>query len=414
MKALFVTELGAGYGNAAPLVRLAETLSSYRIEPVFALADGVQPAWLFQGKSWLRLPAPTHPNPLRPKAGPASYGDILAVCGYTDDAELAALLSQWDALYALVKPAFVVASHAPTAVLAARGRLPTATIGTGFTLPPHHLPTFPGLRPDTASFRTEQAVLKSVNAVMAARGAPALAALPAMLETEVRIVNSIPLLDPYAPVRVDPYVQIRAQPPQPPQAAEGGVFAFLDMRGKESANAVEALAYLCRDVTVEAHLRGPGAPAAMAMLKRRGAVVHPAPPPLHEALGRARVVLSQGGHGTCWATAAAGRGHIVMPVHFEAMLNGVALERAGVGKVAWGGAVDTILDQLGWALDNGAAPAQALAASLTSPSLLTAADVLEPLGFKPQRRGKPASASSSPKRGQKRQGSSTGGRASSR
>jgi hypothetical protein len=287
-------------------------------------------------------------------------------------------------------------------------------IGTGFTVPPHHTATFPALRPDTASFRTEQAVLKTVNAVLGARAAPGLSTLPALLETPVRIVNSIPLLDPYAPLRLDPYLQIRTPQSALPATPNGGVFAFIDMRGKEAANAVEALAYLCRDAVVEAHLRGPGAPAAMAMLKRRGAVVHASPPPMHEALSRANAVLSQGGHGVSWATAAAGRGHVVMPVHFEAMLNGVALERAGIGKVAWGGTVDTILDQVSWALDAGLASATAHAATLPSPPLALAEQILDALGFKTQRRGKPASSSANPKRGQKRQGSSTGGRASSR
>lgn len=412
MKALFVTELGAGYGNAAPLIRLAERLTAHKVQPAFALADGVQPAWLFQDRSWLRLPAPTHPDPLKPKAGPASYGDILALNGYADAGELSALLAQWDALFALIKPAFIVASHAPTAVLAARGRIPTAVLGTGFTVPPHHLPVFPALRPDTASFRTEQSCLAAVNTVLAGRGAPPLATLPSLLNVEARIMAGPALLDPYAQVRLDPSYQITPMTAAAPVPEDGGVFAFLDMRGKEAANAVEALAYLCDDTPVEAHIRGPGAPAALALLKRRGATVHVTPPPFHAAMSRAAVVLSQGGHGTCWASAVGGRQHVVMPVHFESMLNGVALERAGGGRVAWGGSVDVILDHLSWALDEGRPGAEKLAADLPAAPLLSTQLLLETLGVKPQRRGKPGSASASPSRGHKRQASS-GARASS-
>lgn len=410
MRALFVTELGAGYGNAAPLVRLAEQIAAFGVEPVFALADGVQPAWLFKGRSWVRLPAPHHPTPLKPKAGPASYGDILALSGFADANDLGALATQWDGLFGLVKPTFVVASHAPTAILAARGRLPVAAIGTGFTLPPHHTPLFPALRPDTPSFRTEQTVLANANAVLADRGAPLLASLPALLDVRVRIVNSIAMMDPYARLRIDPYYQLTAMQTVAPTPIDGGVFAFLDMSGKEAANAVEALAYLCDEGPVEAHVRGPGARAALSMLRRRGAQAHAAPPPLHEALGRARAVLSQGGHSATWATALAGRPHVVIPVHFEAMLNGLAVERANAGRVAWGGSTDAILSHIAWAMQEGQSGAIAHAATMKVPSVIDPEKVLRALGVTPQRRGNSGSASAaSPKRGNSRQASPGGG-----
>lgn len=409
MKALFVTELGAGYGNAAPLAKLAERLVPFRVQPIFALADGVTPAWLMRGKGWPILPAPVLREPLKAKAGPATYGDILALSGFADGQDLAALVAQWDALFDLVQPRFIVTSHAPTAMLAARGRFPVVAVGTGFTLPPSHLSLFPALRPDTASFRTEHVMLGHVNALLRARRQSPLATLPQVLASTIRIVSSTPLLDPYAAHRLEPYYQVAEAPLAPAPRADGGIFAFLDMRGKEAFNAVEALAYLAGEVGVEAHLRGPGAAAALGLLRRRGATTHESPPSTPDVLARARVVLSQGGHGMCWSTSMSGHGHVVMPIHFESMLNGVALERIGSGKVAWGGSVDTVLKHLSDALANPIAPPSGPA--LFSPPTLEPKRLIDALGLQTQRRGKPEGAK--PKRGQKRQ-ASTGAGASAR
>ena len=401
MKALFVTELGAGYGNAAPLVRLAERLVPFKIKPVFAFSDGVTPAWLLRGKDWPILPAPVLREPLKAKAGPATYGDILALSGFADGQELAALVAQWDALFDLVQPRFIVTSHAPTAMLAARGRYPVVAVGTGFTLPPCHMSLFPALRPDTASFRTEHSMLAHVNALLSARRLSPITALPQLLASTIRIVSSTSLLDPYAAHRLEPYYQIAETGLSPAPRPDGGVFAFLDMRGKEAFNAVEALAYLAGDVEVEAHLRGPGAGAALGLLRRRGAVTHESPPNTQDALSRARVVLSQGGHGMSWSTSMSGHGHVIMPIHFESMLNGVALERAGIGRVAWGGAVDTVLKHLNDLLAGPVAPPSN--GANCAPPTLEPNRLIDALGLQTQRRGSPAGAK--PKRGQKRQAS---------
>lgn len=344
-RVLFAAELGAGYGNVSPLIAVAAELEKLGVEPVFAVADGVTPALLFADRQWLRLPAPVHPSPLKPKVGPTSYGDILALAGFADEDDLTAIAAQWDALYALVRPSFVVASHAPGAVFAARGRLPVAVVGTGFTAPPCHTALFPPLRPDTASVRPESAVLECVNRVLRKRRAPVLPTLPALLDVEARAVFTIAALDPYASMRLDRYASVGA--PYAAAAPESeGIFAFLDMRGKEAVNAVEVLGRLAGQTRVGVHLRGPGARASAGYLDRLGAHVHARPADMAEALSRATVVVSQGGHGMALTALQRGRYNLVLPLHFESMLNGLAAERLGAGKVAWGGATDVIADHL--------------------------------------------------------------------
>jgi len=403
MRALFVAELGAGYGNVAPLIGVAERMEAFGVTPVFAIADGVTPASLFEGRAWKRLPAPVHPAPLKSRVGPAGYGDMLALAGFADADELAALARQYDALFDLVKPAFIVGSHAPAATLAAQGRLPVGLVGTGFTLPPWHTALFPALRPDTASFRPEDMVLTCVNAVLRARGAPPLETLPALLNVAARAVLSIGALDPYAAVRIDSYATLQ---PAPDAAAPDvdGVFAFLDMRGKEAVNAVDVLGRLAGAVPVAAHLRGPGARTSAGYLARRGAEVHARPADMNVALQRAKVVVTQGGHGMALTALRRARTNLVLPLHFESMLNGLAAERLGAGKVAWGGDVPTIEAHLTALLAAPVAPALAVARKLEQPAPFDAEAFLVALtAAKTQRRGKPSAAR--PSRGQRSHGS---------
>lgn len=400
MRVLFVNELGAACGHVGPLVRMAKRLADYGAEPVFALADPVTPAAILTETPWSVLPAPSHPAPLKPRAGLASYGDLLACHGFSALVELRSLVSSWDGLFALVKPALLVASHAPTAVLAARGRLPAALVGTGFALPPADMPLFPALRPDTASFRPQFQVLETVNALLAQRGEGPLACLPQILEGQARLLETTPLLDPYASVRTEPYLTLDAPTgPFEPFGVHGGIFASLDVSGGQTAETVEALGLLAEALPVEARLWGRGSAAAMRFLVRRGAVVHERPAPMLEALQRARLVVSQGGHDLSLLAALAGRPQVIVPQTLEAMLHGAALEKAAAGKLAWGGGRETVLDHINWGLADGALGARRLAPTLPQQTPWDAETFLLGFGGKIQRRKSPSAAK--PKRGER-------------
>jgi UDP:flavonoid glycosyltransferase YjiC (YdhE family) len=244
----------------------------------------------------------------------------------------------------------IVAAHAPSAILAARGRHPVCAVGTGFTLPPHHTQTFPALRPDTVSFRPEFVALEAANAVLKKRGAPLLGRLPELLDVETRLVATVAALDPYAPVRREPYARLGSLPKPTPLPKRPGVFAFLDVKGKEALNAIDSLAAIAQRVPVEAYLRGSGAAPLRGFLNRCGVRTYERPAPITDIFTRSSVVLSQGGHGTSLAALAGARASVVLPAHFESMLNGLALEKRGVARVAWGGAREAIDDMLDWAL----------------------------------------------------------------
>jgi hypothetical protein len=384
MRVVFAAELSRGYGEAVLLARLAERMAASGVKPVFALADAVTPAALFRRRGWPVLPAPRHPAPLALPAGPATYGDLLSAHGFADPEAIGALVAQWDALFELAKPKAVVTSHAPTAVLAARGRLPVALIGSGYTAPPAHLPLFPALRPDTASLRPEAYLLDTVNRLLEARAAARLETLPALFAVEARLVDSLAIIDPYGPVRAEPYVAVSATPLVPPPSLEGGVFAVLDA-GPQTSDAIDALALLSDTMPVEAHLRGPDAAAGLRYLARRGARVHEGPAPLGEALARARLTVSHGGHGLTKAALLTGRAQVILPSVFEAALCGAALERSGAGRVAWDGGGETLATLVEWCLSEGAPGAQRAAAQSVPGETVDICALIERLGGKPSR-----------------------------
>jgi hypothetical protein len=75
-------------------------------------------------------------------------------------------------------------------------------------------------------------------------------------------------------------------------------------------------------------------------------------------------------------------------MHFESMLNGLAAERLGAGKVAWGGEVATIESHLMGLLQQDIAPALHAAHTLERPPLFDAAAFLKKLA--PARRSRRA------------------------
>jgi UDP:flavonoid glycosyltransferase YjiC (YdhE family) len=89
-------------------------------------------------------------------------------------------------------------------------------------------------------------------------------------------------------------------------------------------------ALVTMDVEVVAYLRGDVGPLPH-FLRHRGHEVFETPPPLDEILPRVSHVLSQGGAFTCQAAIAAGRPHLIMPLHNETELN---LAHAGALGVA--------------------------------------------------------------------------------
>lgn len=354
--ALFAWELGAHLGHAVPLFRIAQGVEAAGYRAVFAFKDVV---FSRRGLGQSKIPlfqAPVWPKEYALKSRPfsgAGFGDILAKCGFAQEEDLGALVQAWDELFHHVRPDLVVADYAPTVCLAAYGTIPLAVVGTGFTVPPADRPTFPPLREDQPPLMAESRLLDNVAAVQRRRGRPVPPTLPALFAAPLRVVGCFPELDPYRAVRREPVAGPLEPLPEPsPLPPERRVFGYLDADHESTDELVQAV--VDYGAPGEFYLRGDSAALAK-FLALRGLVVHEQPPPLPEAMMRARAVLSHAGSGTSHAALAAGRPQLLLTRHHEAELTATALERLGVAVRLSGDADrDALKEGLRSVLEDGA------------------------------------------------------------
>ncbi len=323
-----------GLWHARLLAAVARALRARGFRCVFALADPVLARAALRPEDAV-VPAPVYvpagavvPAGVRTK----SFADILGACGWSQASVVGALMASWDALIGLVGPDVVVADHAPTLLLAARGRAPRVSVGLGFTTPPAGLPSFPDLHDGPPGTFGEAAVKAAVNRALGARGAGPLARLPQALEADATFVTVMADLDPYQGARTTPALGPVGAPRAPAAAAptEEGVFAYL---AAEDPRTEPTLTWLAGRGPVRAFVRRADA-ATRARLEAAGVTVRARPADLAVELGRADVVVHHGGAGLTQQAALAGRAQLLLPRHLEQQWNAQVVARQGAGRVA--------------------------------------------------------------------------------
>jgi UDP:flavonoid glycosyltransferase YjiC (YdhE family) len=198
----FAWELGGSYGHALASAALAHSLAArgHRIALVFRELH--QLALLPEARHFDVFQAPRSSVEGAGRKRPDSYAEILLGSGYSDARELTALLGGWLSLWRRWKPDLVVADFAPTALAAARiASTRRVTYGNGFFTPPrlNPLPAFRHDEPIAQEnvVRADREALASLNAAFAALGAPPLATLSQMFETDDDFICTFPELDHY-------------------------------------------------------------------------------------------------------------------------------------------------------------------------------------------------------------------------
>jgi hypothetical protein len=218
-RVLLAWELGSGYGHypalecvAAELARMGHSLCLAAPQPAAARA-WFEPVVL-ETYGIPRIDEERH----RPPA--ESFPDVLARAGYTTQDALTRLVAEWKALLERTRIDFLVAEHAPGALLAARIlRIPTLAMGTGFVVPPSYSP-LPRLRqpdsnPGPDAYRTpdsdnrsdaesrasmtarEQAMLRGFNDVLEKYAAAPLGKLGELFNQNKPALFTYAELDPY-------------------------------------------------------------------------------------------------------------------------------------------------------------------------------------------------------------------------
>jgi hypothetical protein len=262
----------------------------------------------------------------------ASHGDILAKVGLDDPAIVRAIIGAWDRLLGALSPDLIIAEYAPFLLLAARDRLPAVAVGTGFELPPVHLPHFPVLTGRACAI-DESATRDSLNEALGALGRPGLDALPQIYAAQARVVATFAEIDPYADSRTEALAppHIPSPMPAPPAALGDEVFVYGPSQISADAPLWQGLAASRLPVRVFV----PDVPASYrAKLSGMGLRAESAPLPFSQIARRSRLLVSYSSHGFVCSGLVCGIPQVVCPVDLEKALVAQAVVKLGVAGVA--------------------------------------------------------------------------------
>jgi hypothetical protein len=323
-------ELGGGSGHIRLLQQIARELQGIGFCPVFALK---RPDLLQAEDGWTVLQAPQCPNQAPPGFLAATFADVLACRGYAKPQSLQPLVQGWQEILNRVQPAVVVAEFSPTLCLAARGRFPVLTIGTGFTLPPALNGVFPRISQRGRALVPQEQILDSIQEVQHRLGWEKLESLSHLLETDERIVACAPELDPYGPFRTEPLAG-PVEPMLAPCAPRSKkFFAYLGMEMPDCQAVLTALAQ--SGFPGQAFVRD--ADAALRMrISKLGLEMIGAPLPPEQIISEHAVIVHFGGAGMAHLALAAGRPQLLFPIHLEHLITGQKLHGLGVAHALSG------------------------------------------------------------------------------
>ena len=333
--ALLGWEYGRGLGHAIPLIQIAQALTSRGWRCVLALRSDLIPegfdvegfevcaAPIWGGRAGVRPDVPR---------SSASMTDVLAGIGFCSAEWVERQVAAWRALFAEHKPDLLVTDHAPGAVLAARGRVPCLATGTGYTVPPAGLTTFPLFHTLSDPVFAEKEVLDTVNAALAKSHTEPLQALSQAMTGDASCVCTLPFLDPYAEHRTEevlgPLLKERVYP-----RAGGATEIFCYLREPPREARLDDLVSAIVDLPRRTVAFLPGlSPTRRAWLRDRGVTVLDGLASLNEQLSRSCLLIHPGGHGMAAAAVLAGVPQIVTSFDVEKWLTGRRLVGRGIAQ----------------------------------------------------------------------------------
>jgi UDP:flavonoid glycosyltransferase YjiC (YdhE family) len=336
---LYAWELGGNSGHVTGFSPIAAELERGGHEILFAARDLQAAAALKHSHPKLLIAqAPLAPRPTVPYQQPVSYPELLALMGYSDANTLASLVRGWLDLIRLFRAQVVVADYAPTAGLAARiARIPLVRLDLGFTRPPRRRP-LPSMLPwEKVSAerleRSEEQVLRRVNAVLRAHGERLFDELAELLDANEKFLLTFPELDHYedrANERYDGpfYLDSIGEAREWPKGDRPRVLVYL-RPGRALEPVLEAIAAL----GAVAHCYVPGASPELGT-RFAGRDIHISAHPLRltELLAEAHATVTYGSHGYVSAALLAGVPCIVVPTDVEKA--GLARRVAQIGAGA--------------------------------------------------------------------------------
>ncbi|MFM9912903.1 MAG: glycosyltransferase [Methylophilaceae bacterium] len=336
---VFAWELGSNYGYISQFLPFARELKLRGHEVVLVvrelhhaqrmMTEGDIP--ILQAPMWL----PTVQGLPEP---PLNYAEILLRFGYHDAQSLAGVVSAWRTLLMLYQADVLIASHAPTALLAARSMgLPAAGLGTGFSIPPRVSPT-PNMRywvnvsPERLN-SGDAAVLSTMNTLLTACGKPAMASVSELFDVQEQFLCTLPELDHY-PKRANARYWGAVYDTQMGQEAAWKaldakrVLVYLEPSHRDFAALLEAL----KNSGVQALICAPGISSNLIKANETEKVrIYNQPIKFLGLLETCDLAICHAGHGTTAGMLMAGVPLLMFPNHLEQFLLAKSVQDMGAG-----------------------------------------------------------------------------------
>jgi UDP:flavonoid glycosyltransferase YjiC (YdhE family) len=347
-RVLLAWEFGEDLGHIRNMIPIAHELRAMGHDPCFAFRDATRLDEVvhagFEG-----FPAPALRPPRTVNPAPLTFSDILLNLGYENGDALAGALRAWGDLLALLRPQVLVCDYAPTALIAARrARIPRATLGTGFWMPPSFDP-LPALRPwiDIPIAQREALDARIAQAVARATGSTDLATMRELFEADAELLCTFEELDTFGPrpaVYEGPVTDDQGGLPVAwATLARPRVFAYLKPRDSH----FEAILRALRALPGEAIVAAPGLEPSLAAAASGPALrVFAQSVAIGALLESADLCVLHAGPGTAGRALLAGVPMALFPMHLEQFLVARRLVEAGVAVMV--APEDPVIDYGPW------------------------------------------------------------------
>ncbi len=340
-KILLGWEYGSGMGHIALLMPIAKALQAQGHEIVLGLRDvvGTEPMTRDTGMRVNLVPYLDGKAEL--KGTTHTLADIFHQAGFMAQNALLSLGVRWHEILSLEKPDLVICELSPTLAMASIGRIPTVTIGTGYSNPPTGR-----MMPDTRfwkkdlpleSIQNEQTLQKVICDVRKYLGLKPLPFFSDLFGGEGSFVCTYPELDCYRDYRATPAIgplnttwykpdlgAIKHTHPNP------SYFAYLNYSSDHLENVLNALK--ASGIAGEAYIRGIPAAQREAWSDER-LHIHATPQPMEEILQRVAVCIHHAGISTSEMCLRYAVPQLLLPRHLEQRVNASSVYLCGSGLV---------------------------------------------------------------------------------
>jgi hypothetical protein len=335
-------ELGSGLGHLDKLRAVGVELLRRGHTVTAAIRELNHAEEVFAGTGIGFVPAPyksvRFPNHFDP---PRCYAHILHNTCFADGPLLRTLLRCWHALFDLARADIVIAEHAPTAILACRGRaIRVVRLGTGFTCPPllYPLPALPRQRLNMTQPEIEAdeaSIADRINGVLRELHMPPLTQLRDLYAAvDMTVLATYSEIDHFGPREHQEYWGIWQNsygvPPRWPEGAGSRIFAYL-----KPCKAIEGLLTLLKDSKLPALVVSDGLdPAILEKTSSPALRFETRPVEIRQAAAECDLAILNAGHGSAASMLLAAKPMLLVPVFLEQSLLAQRVEQLGAGRMS--------------------------------------------------------------------------------